>query len=104
MFINPRGHLPSDNKQLPQGEALNQNIATPDKADVKAVVAKGRFIAILLTGPLVTAFLLSSNPVIYLFGTISTGAFIYAVSRFVGFFIKRNPDYYINKDYIEENE
>ena len=64
----------------------------------------GKFIALMLLGPFITAIIISSDPAFYFLGTVTVSIVLYGLSRFIGFFVKRNPDYYKSVDYNEEDE
>ncbi|MCC2647011.1 MAG: hypothetical protein K0R02_1076 [Rickettsiaceae bacterium] len=75
-----------------------------EAAIVDSSYINNKFLIFALLATFITVALISSNPILYFLATIILSLIIYLISRFIGFFIKRNPDYYNDIDYNEEDE
>jgi FtsH-binding integral membrane protein len=52
---------------------------------------------------LVISSILSNNPILYFLGSLIFSGILFIICRFVGFFVKRDLDYYNNEDSREED-
>jgi hypothetical protein len=95
--------IPQNPKDEGTKNQQDQNIIV-DAAIVDSSYTNIKFLIIALLATFITVVLISSNPILYFLATIILSLIIYLISRFFGFFIKRNPDYYNDIDYNEEDE